>query len=123
MIGAAKIIAMVGTTRGDVARDFYRDTLGFKLSDFALKPFVAYFFHVNPRHHSLAIVETGKNMVHHMMMELYSLDDVGQGYDIAQGEAGRVATTLGRHTSDFSDQYPMPPRSLRAESRFPVSTD
>ena len=29
-----------------------------------------YFFHVNPRHHSLALVETGKNCVHHMMMEL-----------------------------------------------------
>jgi catechol 2,3-dioxygenase-like lactoylglutathione lyase family enzyme len=33
MIGAAKIIAMVGTTRGDVARDFYRDTLGLKLRE------------------------------------------------------------------------------------------
>ena len=39
-----------------------------------------------------AIEETGKNAVHHMMMELFSFDDVGQGYDIVQGE-GRVATT------------------------------
>jgi len=39
-----------------------------------------------------------------MMMELYSFDDVGQGYDIAQGE-NRVATTLGRHTSDYITSF------------------
>jgi catechol 2,3-dioxygenase-like lactoylglutathione lyase family enzyme len=33
MIGPAKIIAMVGTARGDAARDFYRDTLGLKLRE------------------------------------------------------------------------------------------
>ncbi len=39
-----------------------------------------------------------------MMMELYSFDDVGQGYDIVQG-ADRVATTLGRHTSDYITSF------------------
>src|SRR5947208_4034365 len=58
---------------------FYQDILEFKLSDYWLRPFPAYFFHVNPRHHSIAFVESGTNMVHHMMMELYSFDDVGQG--------------------------------------------
>ena len=29
------------------------------------------------------------------MVELNSLDDVGQGYDIALGEPERIATTLG----------------------------
>lgn len=33
MIGPAKVIAMVGTVRGDAARDFYRDTLGLKLRE------------------------------------------------------------------------------------------
>lgn len=33
MIGDAKLIAMVGTMRGDAARDFYRDTLGLKLRE------------------------------------------------------------------------------------------
>ena len=28
------------------------------------------------------------------------LDDVGQGYDLALGEEGRIATTLGRHIND-----------------------
>jgi 2,3-dihydroxybiphenyl 1,2-dioxygenase len=80
---------------------FYRDVLGFRLSDFILKPFKAHFFHVNPRHHSLALIETGRNGVHHLMMELNNLDDVGQAYDLALGEDNRIGTTLGRHTNDF----------------------
>jgi 2,3-dihydroxybiphenyl 1,2-dioxygenase len=83
---------------------FYRDILGFRLSDFYFHPFTAFFLHLNPRHHSLAFVQTGKNAVHHLMMELYSFDDVGQGYDIALDE-DRVATTLGRHTSDYLTSF------------------
>ncbi len=84
---------------------FYGDLLGFRLTDFYNKPFGAYFMHVNPRHHSLAFIRTGKKAVHHIMMELYSFDDVGQGYDIAQMEEGRIGTTLGRHTSDFITSF------------------
>ena len=36
--------------RGD---EFYQDVLEFRVSDYWLRPFPAYFFHVNPRHHSL----------------------------------------------------------------------
>ncbi len=84
---------------------FYRDTLGFRLTDYYDHPFVARFLHLNPRHHSIAFIQTGKNAVHHIMMELYSFDDVGQGYDLALGEDGRVAVTLGRHTSDFITSF------------------
>jgi 2,3-dihydroxybiphenyl 1,2-dioxygenase len=84
---------------------FYRDTLGFRLTDYYSHPFVARFLHLNPRHHSLAFVQSGKNAVHHLMMELFSFDDVGQGYDLALGEEGRVAVTLGRHTSDFITSF------------------
>ena len=83
---------------------FYVNVLGFALSDYILKPFKAYFFHVNPRHHSLALIETGKNGMHHLMVELFSLDDVGQAYDIAQLEE-RVGVTLGRHTNDFMTSF------------------
>src|SRR3954466_15152773 len=79
---------------------FYRDVLGFKLSDYMTKPFNAYFFHANPRHHSVAFIETGRNAVHHLMVELYNLDDVGQGYDLALGVEGRIGVTLGRHIND-----------------------
>jgi 2,3-dihydroxybiphenyl 1,2-dioxygenase len=84
---------------------FYRDLLGFRLTDYYSHPFHATFLHLNPRHHSLAFIQTGKNAVHHVMMELFSFDDVGQGYDLALGEEGRVATTLGRHTSDFITSF------------------
>ena len=83
---------------------FYRDLLGFRLTDYYSHPFEAYFLHVNPRHHSLAFIRTGKSAVHHVMMEVFSFDDMGQGYDIALGE-GRVATTLGRHNSDFITSF------------------
>ncbi len=83
---------------------FYTKVLGFRLSDYIEKPFRAYFFHVNPRHHSLALIETGKNGVHHLMVELFSLDDVGQAYDVALTEE-RVNVTLGRHTNDFMTSF------------------
>ncbi len=59
------------------ALPFYRDVLGFRLSDYMVRPFKAYFFHANPRHHSIAFIETGRSATHHLMVELYSLDDVG----------------------------------------------
>ncbi len=84
---------------------FYRDVLGFRISDYFLHPYPVYFFHVNPRHHSLAFAATGKNAVHHMMLELYSLDDVGQGYDLANSEDGRLAVSLGRHCGDWVTSF------------------
>src|ERR1700743_588147 len=83
---------------------FYTQVLGFGLSDYIEKPFRAYFFHVNPRHHSLALIETGKAGMHHLMVELYSLDDVGQSYDVALSE-DRVNVTLGRHTNDLMTSF------------------
>lgn len=84
---------------------FYIDVVGLRLTDYYSSPFEARFLHANPRHHSLAIVQTGQAGFHHLMMELYSLDDVGQGYDLARLEEGRIATTLGRHTSDFMTSF------------------
>src|SRR6202166_1304546 len=89
----------------DAVMPFYVDLLGFGLSDYILKPFRAYFFHVNGRHHSLAMIETGKSGMHHLMMELFSLDDVGQAYDIALTQQDRVSVTLGRHTNDLMTSF------------------
>jgi len=79
--------------------------LGLRLSDYMVKPFKIYFFHVNLRHHSFAVLETGHNGIHHLMVELFMLDDVGQAYDLASREEGRTATTLGRHTNDFMTSF------------------
>src|SRR5438552_1196604 len=89
----------------DRAMPFYLYVLGFRLSDFIEKPFRAYFFHINPRHHSLALLESGRNGMHHLMVELFSLDDVGQSYDVALSEENRVSVTLGRHTNDFMTSF------------------
>ena len=83
----------------DAVLPFYRDVLGFRMSDFTKRPFNAIFLHVNARHHSLALLETGQAGVHHIMVEVLSLDDVGRAYDAAL-ERNAVGVTLGRHTND-----------------------
>ena len=55
-----------------------------------------------------------------MMLELYSLDDVGQGYDLVSGEAeekDRLAVTLGRHCGDYvTSFYTWNPSGFMTES-------
>jgi len=97
--------AVLTVERLEEVMPFYRDLLGFRLSDYILKPFKAYFLHVNPRHHSLALLETGTNGIHHMMVELFSLDDVGQAYDIALTEPDSIGSTFGRHTNDYMTSF------------------
>ena len=84
---------------------FYQDILGFALSDYGLSPVPLYFFHVNGRHHSFAIVGSGRKGFHHFMVEYKNLDDVGQGYDLATLEEDRIAYTLGRHTNDYMTSF------------------
>ena len=102
-LGLGHVVLTVETL--DSVIPFYADLLGFRLSDYVLAPFKAYFFHVNPRHHSLALIETKRNGMHHLMLEYYSLDDVGQGYDIALSQANRIGVTLGRHTNDYMTSF------------------
>jgi 2,3-dihydroxybiphenyl 1,2-dioxygenase len=89
----------------DLLLPFYRDLLGFKVSDYGIKPYKLYFFHLNGRHHSFAMVGSGQQGMHHFMVELCMLDDVGQGYDVAQQQKDIVAYTLGRHTNDHVTSF------------------
>jgi len=84
---------------------FYKNTLGFKVSDYSYDPISLCFFHVNGRHHSFALIGTGKQGFHHFMVEYQNLDDVGQGYDLLQFEKNGVAYTLGRHTNDYMTSF------------------
>jgi 2,3-dihydroxybiphenyl 1,2-dioxygenase len=104
-LGMGHAVLMV--PRIDTALPFYRDLLGFRISDYIRAPIRAYFLHVNPRHHSLALFESGRGGMHHLMIELYSFDDVGQGYDIALGEQQQIVATLGRHPNDFVTSFYM----------------
>jgi hypothetical protein len=53
--------------------------------------------------------------MHHLMMELFSFDDVGQGYDIALADRERVAVSLGRHPNDQ-----VTPFYMRSPSGMPI---
>jgi 2,3-dihydroxybiphenyl 1,2-dioxygenase len=96
---------VITTERLDDLAPFYRDILGFKLSDYFLRPIKIHFFHLNPRHHTVGILETGKFGIHHLMVEVNFLDDVGQGYDIAQMTPEIIGTTLGRHINDHVTSF------------------
>lgn len=89
----------------DVMMPFYRDVLEFSVSDYGLVPYGLYFFHLNDRHHSFAMVGSGNAGFHHFMVEYHNLDDVGQGYDLAQLEEDGIAYTLGRHTNDYMTSF------------------
>ena len=104
-LGMGHAVLMVSSI--DAVLPFYRDLLGFRISDYIRQPVTAYFLHVNPRHHSLALFEAPHAGMHHLMIELYSFDDVGQGYDLALGEKDRIVATLGRHPNDLMTSFYM----------------
>ena len=97
--------AVLHTGNIEALLPFYRDILGFQISDYGLQPIPLYFFHVNARHHSFAMLGTGQTGFHHFMVEYTNLDDVGQGYDLAQQSDDSVAYTLGRHTNDWMTSF------------------
>jgi len=102
-LGLGHIVMTVD--RVDEVANFYENILGFGLSDYYSHPFDARFLHVNERHHSLAFVGTGTTGVHHLMLETFSFDDVGQALDLAEIEEGRMAVTLGRHAGDYMTSF------------------
>ena len=96
---------VMSVERIDEVTAFYEQVLGFRLSDYYSYPFPARFYHINARHHSLAFVQSGKTAIHHLMVELYSFDDVGQGLDLALAQPERLAVTLGRHCGDYMTSF------------------
>lgn len=88
----------------EVMMPFYRDLLDFHVSDYGVTPYGLYFFHINGRHHSFAMVGSGQRGFHHFMVEYDNLDDVGQGLDIAQSR-DQLAYSLGRHSNDWMTSF------------------
>jgi 2,3-dihydroxybiphenyl 1,2-dioxygenase len=89
----------------DEAVTFYRDRLGFLPSDHASVPGRMFFFHVNPRHHSLALGQLGFSGCHHVMLEVLELDDLGRAYDAALDGDWPIITRLGRHSNDHVTSF------------------
>ena len=92
------------------ATAFYRDILGFKISDYISIQGMgeAVFFHCNPRHHSIALVEarTPKHL-QHIMLQVASLDDVGLAYDRCKAHGTPLSLDIGRHTNDHMFSFYM----------------
>jgi extradiol dioxygenase len=85
------------------AHAFFTKVLGFKLSDIVDTAFhtPGYFYRTNRRHHSIAVLEVpGKVGLHHLMLEVNSLDDVGIAYDAVQERGHPLSMKLGRHSTD-----------------------
>jgi hypothetical protein len=67
------------------------------------------FLHCNSREHSFAIVDPGLGVppgqLHHIMVEVNSLDDVGRAYDMCLEEDLPLILSLGRHTNDLMTSF------------------
>ncbi|TVS85083.1 VOC family protein [Mycobacterium helveticum] len=80
---------------------FYLNVLGFHKSDEIHTFLNLNFYHCNPRHHSLALATMpGMRGLHHIMVQLNELDDVGIAYDLCKQQGLPISMTLGRHTND-----------------------
>ncbi|MES1990132.1 MAG: VOC family protein [Pseudomonadota bacterium] len=103
--GAGHIVLSAGKI--NEVRDFYTRLLGFKLSDtigMAISPeftLLLEFYHCNPRHHTLALAPLpSPKRLHHFMVEMATMDDVGFAMDRIEPLGIRQTMTLGKHTND-----------------------
>jgi biphenyl-2,3-diol 1,2-dioxygenase len=85
---------------------FYCEGLGFRVSDtidmkFGPMKVTMVFLHCNARHHTLALVPVpAPRRLHHFMLQLRSIDDVGATMYLVQDSGIEITSTLGRHTND-----------------------
>ncbi len=102
---------VVGVEKAASLTAFYRDLLGFRLTDYivwAEQKVDVTFLHCNPRHHSIAFAEGPRvpaRVLNHFMLETKSLDDVGRAYDLADEMGLTVIQALGRHSNDFATSF------------------
>ena len=94
----------------DALAEFYTTHLGFKLSEFMeFGGGRIAFLHCNAREHSFAIVDPGLGVppgqLHHIMVEVNSLDDVGKAYDLCLEGNIPLILSLGRHTNDLMTSF------------------
>lgn len=97
-------IVMRSRSREESER-FFCDIVGFVLSDHIICDIGGYkvdiaFTHVNPRHHSVAFGTNLPKRIHHFLIQVNSLDDVGMAFDRAVDAGVRITQTIGRHPND-----------------------
>jgi biphenyl-2,3-diol 1,2-dioxygenase/3,4-dihydroxy-9,10-secoandrosta-1,3,5(10)-triene-9,17-dione 4,5-dioxygenase len=97
--------AVVAARDKDESVRFYCDLLGFKISDHIRTDFHGHpvdlsFLHCNSRHHSIAMPCPPPKRIHHFLIEVGSVDDVGAALDRALRANCRIINVLGRHPND-----------------------
>lgn len=96
----------LGTAQHSAMCALYKDTLHFRMSDYGNTLFPIEFLHVNGRHHTLGLAQTGNGAtVHHLMLEYNDWDDVGRAYDMALEKPESIAVSLGRHINDHVTSF------------------
>lgn len=105
------------TPNFDKSLAFYRDVMGFGLSDLMKIRFTPdpaepekrlYFMHCNERHHSLAIFECPMPAgCVHLMLESDSIDEVGRAHDRMLANGVKLTGTMGRHANDHMVSFYM----------------
>ncbi|MEM7002816.1 MAG: VOC family protein [Pseudomonadota bacterium] len=129
--GLGHIVLMVPDL--EAASDFYMSLLGFRHSDDIEAGMKIRFLHCNPRHHTLAISEVpGHRGVHHLMLQVNSIDDVGHAYDRVIEAGTPVAMGIGKHPNDemtsfyvrtpsgFEIEYGTGGLEIRMDQEWPV---
>ena len=102
---------VVGVAKAEPLVTFYRDVLGFRLTDYivwAEQNATVTFMHCNPRHHSIAFAEgpgIPAGVLNHFMLETQTLDDVGRAHDLADQMKLEVIQELGCHSNDHATSF------------------
>lgn len=100
-VGMGHALLMVPDDDPQVA--FYQQALGFRLTDLIQMGDgkSARFLRTTRRHHTLAFFDVmPMSGLHHFMVEVEDLDDVGLAYDRAVDAKVPITNNLGRHTND-----------------------
>lgn len=100
-LGMGHLLLFVADMDANLA--FYRDVLGFTRSDFfsAGPGMSLHFLRCTPRHHSIGLIHVGPfEGVHHLMVEMHDIDQVGAALDRANDAGLPITSSLGRHVND-----------------------
>jgi 2,3-dihydroxybiphenyl 1,2-dioxygenase len=99
--------ALISTQDKLASIDFYQ-RLGLSITDTIAEEIApgividATFMHVNQRHHSFAFapMPPDAKRLHHLMVEVESIDDVGLAYDRCNNALDPIVMSLGKHPND-----------------------
>lgn len=106
-LGAGHAVTLARDYRQTV--DFYKDTLGLKVSDYIKGPIpgtdifldLTFFHAATGRHHSLATAAMpGAKRIHHFMVQATDMNDVGLAYDRCLNAGVPIMMGPGHHPND-----------------------